>query len=543
MTRDPGIHNAKRLPGAERTSAISRKKKRIKKVLVANRGEIAVRVIRSLKALGLRSVAVYSEVDRNALHVRLADEAAFIGPAPATESYLKIEGLIHAARSHGAEAIHPGYGFLSENAAFARAVEEAGLVFIGPTAENITRLGDKLGARSALKSAGIPPVPGSDGAVERGELKKLAKQVGFPLLLKAAAGGGGKGIRIVRSADELEAAFDAAASEARSSFGSSDLIAERYVERARHVEVQVLGDGMGGVRLFYERDCSTQRRLQKLLEETPSPGMTPAIREKLLLTAGRAVSSEQYRGAGTLEFLLSEDEELFFLEMNTRIQVEHPVTEMTAGVDLVAEQIAIAQGDELPGWSEDLSASVIEPHGAAVEFRVNAEDPTDDFSPSTGRVTALRLPAGPWVRVETGLEQGNEVTPYYDSLIAKVVAWGPHRSAALSRLKVALGEMRVSGVLTTVPLGLALLSDAGFLRGHNHCQYLAERLRDREFFPGSPPKEELPLIAAAAAWIATSAVASEARGGNAGASRPGQPASQALSPWVLLDRFTLKEGR
>ena len=527
---------------AKRSLHISRNKPKIKKVLVANRGEIAVRVIRSLKALGLGSVAVCSDADRSALHVRLADESAAIGPAPSSQSYLRIDGLIEAANKHGADAIHPGYGFLSENAAFARAVEKAGLVFIGPTPGNISRLGDKLAARSVLKSAGIPPVPGSDGAVEKSKLKNLAKEIGFPLLLKAAAGGGGKGIRIVRAASELEAAFDTATSEAKSSFGSSSLLAERYVERARHVEVQVLGDGKGGVRLFHERDCSTQRRLQKLLEETPSPAITAKLREKLLLTAGRAVSREKYRGAGTLEFLLSEAGELFFLEMNTRIQVEHPVTEMTTGADLVAEQIRIAQGVELPAWSDDLAASVVEPRGAAVEFRVNAEDPMDDFRPSTGRVTALRLPAGPWVRVETGLEAGDEVTPYYDSLLAKVVAWGPDRSSALARLRAALAETRISGVVTTVPLGLALLSDAGFLGARNHCQYLADVLKDGKIFPGIPPLDELPLVAAAAAWMSQSASSSSGGNGSDGTSRSDAKPSSTLSPWALVQRFTLKEG-
>ncbi len=533
-------------PPAEEVGAIGKNKTDIKKVLVANRGEIAVRVIRTLRTLGISSVAVYSDADRNALHARMADEAVRIGPPPASESYLRQNAIIQAARESGADAIHPGYGFLSENAAFAEAVEKAALIFVGPTPGNIARLGDKLASRHALREAGIPPVPGSVGAMEKSNLKHLAKTIGFPLLLKAVAGGGGKGIRIVRGAGELATAFDAAASEARNSFGSEELIAEKYVERARHVEVQVLGDGAGGVRLFHERDCSTQRRLQKLLEETPSPAVSPPIREKLLLAAGRAMSAERYRGAGTLEFLLSEKDELFFLEMNTRIQVEHPVTEMTASADLVAEQLAIAAGQRLPRWKDDLPSAVTGPRGVAIELRVNAEDPAEGFLPSTGKVTGLHFPAGPWVRVDSGIEVGSEITPYYDSLIAKVVAWGPDRPTAAQRLETALAEMRISGVATTIPLGLALLADAGFRKGKNHCQYLAQRLEDERFFPGRPSREDLPLIAAAAAWIHQKDLA-EANG-TPEASRPtassadSDPAHGAgLSPWVLVQRFSLKE--
>jgi len=527
-----------------------KKKRAIKKVLVANRGEIAVRVIRALKALGLKSVAVVSEADRNALHARLAGEAVCIGPAPAAQSYLRQDALLEAARDRGADAIHPGYGFLSENAAFARSVEKAGLVFIGPTPENIARLGDKLEARKTLAAAGIPPVPGSGGAADRSRLKKLAGDIGFPLLLKAAAGGGGKGIRIVRRSDELEGAYDAAASEARASFGSSDLIAERYVERARHVEVQVLGDGKGGARVFHERDCSTQRRLQKLVEETPSPAVTPQMREQLLAAAVRAVSRERYRSAGTLELLLSETGELFFLEMNTRIQVEHPVTEVTTGVDLVEAQIAIAQGAELPaasnsasnGPSHDISRHVVEPRGAAIELRVNAEDPSDGFRPSTGRVASLSLPSGPWIRVDTALEAGVEVTPYYDSLLAKVIAWGPDRASAIDRLRSALRETHIGGVVTTVPLGMALLGDEGFVAGRNHCQYLLERLSDPDFYPGKLPEAALPLIAAAAAWLHETG-SSRARDGVP--ARPASGVSQDLAPWGRIQRYQLKstEGR
>jgi acetyl-CoA carboxylase, biotin carboxylase subunit len=507
---------------------------KIKKVLIANRGEIAVRVIRTLRTLGIRSVAVHSDADREALHTRLADEAVGIGPPPASDSYLNAGAIIAAARERDADAIHPGYGFLSERADFARAVEDAGLTFIGPTPSNISRLGDKLASRSALETAGVPPVPGSDGPVPRKALGRLAREIGFPLLLKASAGGGGKGIRIVRDAEGLQDAFDMAASEAASSFGCSDLIAERYLERARHVEVQVLGDGQGGVRLFFERDCSTQRRLQKVLEETPSPAVTQVVRERLLLAAGRAMATERYRGAGTLEFLLSEDGTLHFLEMNTRLQVEHPVTEMTAGVDLVAEQIAVAGGSGLPRWRDRIEESVVEPRGAAVEFRINAEDPLDDFRPSTGTVEALRLPAGPGIRVDSALETGTAIPPYYDSLIAKVIAWGQDRGTAIDRLHAALGETLVAGVATTVPLGIALLEDPGFRDARNHCQYLAERLEDERFFPGVITEEESRLIAAAAAWVRQESQRPAIR-----PPAPGTAGREALSPWVLVERFRL----
>jgi acetyl-CoA carboxylase biotin carboxylase subunit len=507
----------------------------IQKVLVANRGEIAVRVIRTLRVLGIRSVAVHSDADRGALPTRLADESVRIGPPPASGSYLRGDAIIAAARERGADAIHPGYGFLSERADFARAVEEAGIAFLGPTPENIARLGDKLASRGALEAAGIPPVPGTDGPVPREALARVAREIGFPLVLKAAAGGGGKGIRIVRSAEALESAFDMAASEAATSFGSSDLIAERYLERARHVEVQVLGDGRGGVRLFFERDCSTQRRLQKVLEETPSPAVRPEVRERLLFAAGRAMAEERYRGAGTLEFLLTEGGDLHFLEMNTRLQVEHPVTEMAAGVDLVAEQVSIAQGKSLPRWTGRLEESVVEPRGAAMEFRVNAEDPLEDFLPSTGKAGAVRLPSGPGIRVDTALEPGGAVPPYYDSLVAKVIAWGPDRSAAVDRLRAALGEMLVGGIATTLPLGIALLGDPGFREARNHCQYLAQRLEDRRFFPGVVGEDELPLVAAAAAWVrrqaSTRTAAPLPAGEHAG--------REALSPWVLVERLRL----
>ena len=474
----------------------------MKRVLIANRGEIALRILRSLHTMGLEGVAVYADSDAQSLHVRDADLAFPIGPPPSAESYLRIDAVIEAARRSHCQAIHPGYGFLSERGDFARAVEEAGLIFIGPQPENVDRFGNKVAAREALRDVGISPVPGSQGSVrDEDELESLVAAIGFPLMLKATGGGGGKGIRIVREAGELAAAWATARSEARNSFGSDAMFVERYLERSRHVEIQVLGDGRGGVLLFRERDCSTQRRLQKILEETPSPVMSADMRERLLSAVATTMSKNRYRSAGTLEFLLAEDGEVYFLEMNTRIQVEHPITEVTTGVDLVGEQLEIAGGKSLPPWRGDLDAVVVPSRGAAVEFRVNAEDPTRDWLPSTGTVTSLRWPSGPGIRVDSALEVGTVVTPYYDSLLAKVIAYGANRRAALARLRCALRECVIGGLVTNLPLGLALGSDPGLLEGKNHCQYLAERMRDPEFFPGTLGPDELALAAAAAAWL------------------------------------------
>ncbi len=451
--------------------------------------------------MGLEGVVVYSECDAGSLPVRSADLALPIGPAPSAESYLRGDALIAAARRADCQAIHPGYGFLSERAEFARAVEDSGLIFIGPRPDSIERFGDKVAAREALREVGIPPVPGSRSPIDgEDELRSVARSVGFPLVLKATAGGGGKGIRVVRNEADLVASWNLARSEAKSSFGSDAMVVERYLERARHVEIQVLGDGRGGVQVFQERDCSTQRRLQKILEETPSPALLEDARERLLTAAAAIMSKSRYRSAGTLEFLLTEEGELHFLEMNTRIQVEHPVTEMTTGIDLVREQVEIAGGKSLARWTGDLDAVAVPARGAAVEFRVNAEDPTRDWLPSTGTVTALRWPSGPGIRVDSALEVGTVITPYYDSLVAKIIAHGPDRHAALARLGAALRECLIGDLVTNLPLGRALCADSGVFDGHNHCQYLAARMQDEEFFPGAPADEHLALAAAAAAW-------------------------------------------
>ncbi len=505
---------------------------RIQTVLIANRGEIAVRVLRTVRALGLRSVVAHSQADADSLAVRLADDAVLLGAAPAAESYLSIDRILDAAKRTGADAIHPGYGFLAEQEAFARAVEENGLTFIGPSPENIAAMGNKIAARGSLAKAGVEIVAGHPDPVQDIDtLNRIATRVGFPLLLKAAAGGGGKGIRLVREAGDLEAAFRLARSEAENAFGDPTIFAERFLEGARHVEVQVIGDGRGGVRLYPERDCSIQRRHQKLLEESPCPALGPKQRERLLDAARRTVKLSKYRGAGTIEFLYDGDEGVYFLEMNTRLQVEHPLTEMLCGVDLVERQIAIAEGEELPG--EDLEAVCVPGRGAALQFRVNAEDPEHDFAPCTGRLSGVHLPSGPGIRVDTAAFSGLEITPHYDSLLAKVIAWGTDRAEAVRRLRQACREISIDGVSTTLPVALALLDDDSFLKGETHCQFLESRLEDRDFlFP--PASSELArALALAAAQFYRGArlhkVHETTRSAAAGA-------GAALSPWAQLGR-------
>jgi acetyl-CoA carboxylase, biotin carboxylase subunit len=427
------------------------------KLLVANRGEIAVRVIRAAKELGLRTVAVFSDADKDSLAVRFADEVVPIGPPPAAKSYLDIDAIIAAARHTGAGAVHPGYGFLSENARFAEAIEAAGLVFVGPRAETIRIMGDKAAARAAAGAAGVPIVPGTEGEVaDLSQAVAAARRIGFPVMLKASAGGGGRGIRV--AADEAAFAhhFHTAQAEAAAAFGSGALYLERFLNRARHIEVQVLGDGER-VLHFFERECSLQRRRQKIWEEAPSPAIDDATRQALCDSAVRLAERVGYRGAGTLEYLYNnETGEFFFIEMNTRIQVEHPITEMITGIDLVREMILIAQGEPLQRSQADIAV-----RGAAIEVRINAEDPDKNFRPSPGRVSALSLPAGPGVRVDTMLYPGYAVPPYYDSLLAKIIVHAETREGALARLRRALDEFAIEGVITTAPLHkrLARLAD------------------------------------------------------------------------------------
>ena len=448
------------------------------RVLIANRGEVAVRIIRACRELGVETVAVYSTADRESLHVRLADRAVHIGPPLSADSYLRIPSLVAAATTTECDAVHPGWGFLAENAAFALACEDNDLVFIGPRAETIETMGDKIAAKEAMAEAGVPLVPGSDGAVDLDQAREVAADVGFPVLLKASAGGGGRGMRLVESADELDAAYRTASSEAQSAFGDGSLYVEKAVVGARHVEIQVLGDGEGAVLTLGERDCSIQRRHQKLVEESPSPAVTPEIRAEMEGAAHRACEALRYRGAGTIEFLLDADGRFYFIEMNTRLQVEHPVTELVTGIDLAHAQLAVAAGEGLPREGRaDL-------RGHAIEFRINAEDPAEDFRPAPGRVSRFRPPLGPGVRVDTHVEEGYAIPPFYDSLIAKVIVWGEDREVAIARGRRALSELELEGVPTTRELALDIVSSEEFGSGDYTTSFLADAAPSLESLRG-----------------------------------------------------------
>jgi acetyl-CoA carboxylase biotin carboxylase subunit len=430
-----------------------------RKVLVANRGEIAVRILRACTELGLRTVAVYSEADRDALHVRYADEAYLLGPPPARESYLAVDKIIAAARASGAEAVHPGYGFLAENEKFAQACADNGLVFIGPRPESIAAMGDKISARRTVRAAGVPVVPGSDGPVATvEEARAVAEQVGYPILLKATAGGGGKGMRTVQSPEELPAAFRMAAGEATTAFGDGTLYVERLLEGVRHVEIQVLGDRYGNVVHLGERECSIQRRRQKLIEEAPSPVVDADLRERMGAVAVQAARAVNYENAGTVEFLLDRERNFYFLEMNTRLQVEHPITEAVTGVDLVVEQIRVAMGRRLRLRQQDVALN-----GAAIECRVCAEDPYNDFLPSVGRITTVYEPSGPGVRLDSAVYDGYEVSLYYDSLVAKLIVWGETRAQAILRMRRALSEFKLLGIRTNIPFHLRMMESPSFI--------------------------------------------------------------------------------
>jgi acetyl-CoA carboxylase biotin carboxylase subunit len=441
---------------------------RIRTVLVANRGEIAVRVIRAARELGMRSVAAVSDADRDGLAARMADEAIHIGPSHAAKSYLNSAAILAAAKTCGADAIHPGYGFLSENAAFAAEVEAAGLIFVGPSSNVIATMGDKAKARETARRADVPTVPGSDGIVHSlDEAREIAARIGYPIMIKAAAGGGGRGIRVAHDAAQLDTELPLAQREAQAAFGNGGVYLERFISRARHIEVQVLGDGHNVVHLF-ERECSLQRRRQKILEEAPSPSLTPALRKALCESATRLAHLVNYRSAGTLEYLFDETRgEFYFIEMNTRIQVEHPVTEAITGIDLVREMLRIADGEPLRFRQTDIAM-----RGAALECRINAEDPENDFRPNPGRIEELVWPSGPGVRIDSMLYQGYVVPPFYDSLLAKLIVFDESRPAALARLDRALRELHISGIKTTVPLHRALLADRDIRAGRYHTNYL-----------------------------------------------------------------------
>jgi acetyl-CoA carboxylase, biotin carboxylase subunit len=445
---------------------------RIRKVFVANRGEIAVRIIRAARELGMQTVLGCSAADVDSLAARMAGEVITVGPAPAAKSYLDIAAVVAAAKGAGADAVHPGYGFLSENAGFAQAVVDAGLIFVGPSPRAITLMGDKAQARACAMKAGVPTVSGSEGVVENlAAALVTADQVGYPVMLKAAAGGGGRGIRVAADAKELEAQYAIATREAQSAFGYGGLYLERFVGLARHVEVQILADGERAIHLF-ERECSLQRRRQKLVEEAPSPSLDGAVRQKMCLSAVALAESVGYRGVGTVEYLYDpKTSEFFFIEMNTRVQVEHPITEMVTGIDIVRESLRLATGEPLQHNQAEIVL-----RGTAIECRINAEDPQKNFMPAPGTISELRLPAGPGVRVDTHLYEGYSVPPYYDSLLAKVVVWDCARPEAIERMKRALDEFDVEGLKTTKPLHLALLDDDGFRAGDYHTGYLEANL-------------------------------------------------------------------
>jgi len=439
-----------------------------RRVLVANRGEIAVRIIYALKELGIESVAIYSEGDRDSLHVELADYAICIGPPSPAESYLNIPRIMSAAVISGADALHPGYGFLAENPDFADICERSGIKFIGPDSRLINLMGDKIAAKKLMKEAGVPTLPGYDGEIpDVKTAEKIADEIGYPVILKAAAGGGGRGMRIVESPLELNKSFSTAQSEALASFGDPRIYIEKYIEKPRHIEVQILADTKGNVIHLGERECSIQRRHQKLLEESPSPAVNEEMRRKLGEAAVRGAQSISYVSAGTMEFLMDKNGDFYFMEMNTRIQVEHPVTEMVTGIDLVKEQILIAAGEELSVSQDD-----VEQRGHAIEVRINAEDPEKGFAPSPGKITLLHLPGGPGVRIDTHIYQGYTIPPYYDSLIAKLIVHGRDRNEAISRMRRALEEFLVQGIATTIPLHQKIVEDPRFVAGDIDTHFL-----------------------------------------------------------------------
>ena len=438
------------------------------RVLVANRGEIAVRVIRAAHELGIEAVAVYSTADEDAMHVRIADRAVRIGPPPAAQSYLSIPSIIAAATTTGCDAVHPGYGFLAENPAFVLACEETDLVFVGPGADVMERMGDKVRAKGELAAANVPVVPGTSGETSLDEAASAARELGYPVLLKASAGGGGKGMRLVEEPAELEGAFQTAAAEAFSAFGDGSLYVEKALVPARHVEVQVLADGKGGVLTLGERECSIQRRHQKLVEESPSPALTSETREEMEAAAERACHAIGYENAGTFEFLLGSDGRFYFIELNARLQVEHPVSELVTGVDIVQSQLRVAAGEQLPVTGRAPR------RGHAIEFRINAEDPARDFAPSPGTVERFRPPLGPGVRVDTAVSDGTVVPPYYDSLVAKLCVWADDRAAAIARGRRALSELDVDGLPTTRDLALDIIASEPFVSGRYSTSFVDE---------------------------------------------------------------------
>ncbi|MBI4165146.1 MAG: acetyl-CoA carboxylase biotin carboxylase subunit [Acidobacteria bacterium] len=471
------------------------------KVLIANRGEIAVRVMRSCREMGIRTVAVYSEVDRAALHVRYADEAYPVGPAPSRESYLRIDRIMDVARRSGAEAIHPGYGFLAENADFARAARESGVVFVGPPVAAMELMGSKTASRRTVLAAGLPTVPGTDRDLPSIEdVRRVAEAIGFPIMLKATAGGGGKGLRLVCAADELESAYRTARSEAQNAFNDPSVYIEKYIERPRHVEIQILGDQQGNMIYLGERECSLQRRHQKVMEECPSPIMTDDLRSRMGETAVRIGKLAGYTNAGTVEFLVDEKRNFYFLEMNTRLQVEHPITEMVLGIDLVKEQFRLAAGEKLSLEQEDVRM-----RGAAIECRIYAEDPANNFFPCPGTIRRLQAPRGPGVRTDSGVYEGWTVPIEYDSLLSKLVVWGTDRAEAIARLRRALGEYEVFGIQTTIPFFRSIVDHPDFNAGRIDTGFIDRVLAEGILADGEPSSEEVRVALLAAALDAIQA--------------------------------------
>jgi acetyl-CoA carboxylase biotin carboxylase subunit len=494
------------------------------KVLIANRGEIAVRVLRACRELGMETVAVYSETDRSALHVRYADEAYLLGPAPARESYLRADKIIDIARRCGAQAIHPGYGFLAERDDFALQVEEAGLIFIGPRPSAIAAMGDKAVARATVTAAGVPVVPGTEGegSLSDEEIKAIAPKIGFPLLIKATAGGGGKGMREVSKPEDLPDLLRAARREAEAAFGDGNVYLEKLVTNARHIEFQILADDHGNVIYLGERECSLQRRHQKLLEEAPSMFIDDAMRKKMGELACAAARSVDYLNAGTIEFLVDPDHNFYFLEMNTRLQVEHPVTEMVTGVDIVKEQIRIARGRKLRYSQDDIHYN-----GSAIECRINAEDPYNGFLPSTGVLTQIIPPTGPGVRVDTGVYPGFNISPFYDSLISKLICWGETRGEAILRMRRALEEYRIMGVKTNIPFHQNIMDSHRFMAGQYDTRFVEERFSMERAEEG---KITHPDIAAIMASLVTHRLSQQA----AQIVRPGE---RDTSNWKWVGRW------
>ncbi len=436
------------------------------KILIANRGEIALRIIRTCKELGIKTVAVYSEADKEALHTVFADEAVCIGPPQSSESYLKIPNILSAAQITGAQAIHPGYGFLAENAKFSDYCADTGLKFIGPDAEMINNMGDKAYAKKTMKKVGVPVVPGSDGAVSSlDEMKKIAAEIGYPVMLKASAGGGGKGMRIVHHENEIQNAYNTASTEAGAAFGNAEIYLEKFIENPRHVEIQVMGDSFGNVYSYGERDCTIQRRHQKLIEEAPSPFIDDETRRQMSEAAVKAAQSVNYEGAGTVEFLVDKDKNFYFIEMNTRIQVEHPVTEMVQDLDLIKQQILVSAGEKIENKPK-------QPRGHSFEFRINAEDPDKDFRPSPGKINYLHFPGGFGIRIDSHIYNEYIIPPYYDSLIAKMIVWGNDRSHAIARAKRAFEEFLVEGIKTTIPFHKKVLENEQFINGNYDTSFI-----------------------------------------------------------------------